>query len=150
MLRLLPQGVRSLGAGLALCAGMTLTGCGGPTGPVLVPVSGVVTVDGAPAEGAGVSLRPDADKGNKVEWFPTGVADKEGKFTLTTTAKPGAPPGWYKIVVMPYSPPPFGGEAQKTAPPSFNAKYSKPDTTDLTINVTKSPAPGAYDLKLTK
>lgn len=147
---LLSRHIRSLGAGLVLCAGMVLTGCGGPKGPVLFPVSGVVTVDGAPAEGAGVSFRPDASKGNKIEWFPTGVADKEGKFTLTTTAKPGAPPGWYKVVVMPYSPPPFGGEAKKAAPPSFNVKYSRPEASDLSIEVTKSPAPGAYDLKLTK
>lgn len=109
-----------------------------------------MTVDGVPSEGAGVSFRPDAGKGNMVEWFPTGVADKEGRFTLTTTAKPGAPPGWYKVVVMPYSPPPFGGDAKKAAPQAFNAKYSNPDTTDLRVEVKQDPAPGSYDLKLKK
>lgn len=135
----------------AVVASVACIGCGGDKGPVLYPVSGIVTVDGEPLEKAGVSFQPDASKGNKLGLFPAGITDASGKYELTLTTKPGAPAGHYKIVVIPYTPPPFGGEvpkASQTIP--FNKKFSIADQTDLAFEVTESKTPQTYDIELTK
>lgn len=127
-----------------------LPGCGGETGPELVAVTGIVTVDGQPFPKANVSFRPDEAKGNKFpQYLPAGVADENGKYELVTTARPGAPPGWYKVVVIAPSPPP-GAEAPKVGPPPFDKKFSNPDLTDLEVEVKAGAEPGVYDLKLSK
>tara|TARA_R110002111_G_scaffold1157_1_gene8175 strand:- start:37125 stop:37580 length:456 start_codon:yes stop_codon:yes gene_type:complete len=118
-------------------------------GPELIPVSGIITVDGNPLPLAGISFRPDETKGNSSPYQPGGTADENGKYDLIAAAKQGASPGWYKVVVFPYSPPPGTNGVPKTAVP-FNKKYSNPNTTDLSIEVKAGTAPGAYDLKLTK
>jgi hypothetical protein len=132
--------------GLIVTAG--LIGCG-KEGPTLVPVAGTVTVDGAPIAGAGVSFRPDASKGNKAGYNPGGSTDAEGKYELIAAAKPGAPPGWYKVLVFPPSTAP-GAEPPKVSPPSYNKKYMDAEATDLSFEVKAGAAPGAYDIKLTK
>jgi hypothetical protein len=60
-----------------LCLAM-ITGCA-PQGPVTVQVTGTVTLDGEPVEGATVGFRP-------TEGTPgTGTTDASGKFTLNAT-----------------------------------------------------------------
>jgi len=126
------------------------SGCGAKEeGPTLVPVSGTITVDGTPIARAGISFRPDESKGNTAPYQPAGSADENGKYELITAAKKGAPPGWYKVVVFPYSPPP-GGEAPAVPPASFDAKYSDPETTDLMFEVKEGEESVSIDLKLTK
>ena len=135
----------------AVFCAILLVGCGGgDEGPKLVPVSGVVTVDGAPLATANVSFRPDTSKGNTVPYEPGGAADGTGRFELTTTARKGAPVGWYKVVVFAPTPPRTSGDAPKVGPPPFNAKYSDAARTDLSIEVKAGAVAGAYDLKLTK
>lgn len=133
----------------AVVASAALVGCGGDTGPVLYPVSGTVTVDGQPLEKAGVGFQPDESKGNKLGLFPAGTTDASGKYELLTASKKGAPAGHYKIVVIPYSPPPFGGAVPKAAAIPFNKKYSIPAETDLAFEVT-SKSPPTFDIKLSK
>lgn len=128
-------------------------GCGGSgdEGPVVVPVVGKVTVDGEVIQGAGVSFRPDTEKGNSAEFMPAGATDAEGKYELMATAsKKGAPPGWYKVVVMPPSAPP-GSDVVITFP-EYNAKYMKPEETDLSFEVKEGTddAPQVIDIQLTK
>lgn len=137
---------------VACLLGTAGLGCGsGDSGPALFPVSGTITVDGAPLAGAGISFRPDVGKGNKfAEFIPSGTADDQGEYELVTAARKGAPPGWYKVVVFAPSPPMARGEAPQVGPPPFNPKYSDPDQTDLSIEVTRESAPDSYDLKLTK
>jgi len=140
-------------AGLLL-AGLVVTswlsGCGSQEkGPELIPVSGTITVDGNPLPKAGISFRPDASKGNTAPFEPGGAADENGKYELIAAAKKGAPPGWYKVVVFPFSRPPGMGAPQVKSKP-FNKKYSNPKTTDLSIEVKAGAAAGAYDLQLTK
>lgn len=135
---------------LSLIAAITWCGgCGGAgDGPKLVPVKGVATVDGAPIAGLGISFRGETKPGQP-EYFPGASTDAKGMYSLITAGKEGAPKGTYKVVVFPPTSAP-GAEAPKVAPPSFNKKYLTPETSDLTITVGDSPAPGAYDLKLTK
>jgi hypothetical protein len=131
-------------------------GCGGGK----VKVSGVVTLDGQPIEGAMVAFVPvDEGKGAMAH----GTTDKDGVFQLTTT-KPndGAAPGEYKVTVV-YAEgaeaPPAGGmkeafegfekaHKQKQKPPRYNvpARYGDPAKTDLRQKV---PPDGkvTFDLK---
>ena len=74
---------------LATCC--VLAGCGGPK---LLPVSGVVTLDGQPVAGAGVMFLP-ADKGPATG----GTTDATGKFELSTTNRRGIAPGRYRVTV---------------------------------------------------
>jgi hypothetical protein len=135
---------------IAFWTAAMLTGCGSDDGPKLVPVSGQVTLDGKPVPGVGVSFRPDTSKGNKSVHEPGGAADAEGKYELVAAAKNGAEVGWYKVVIVPASPVPTGGEMPTIGPPPFNTKYTDVTTTDLSIEVTGGAAPGAYELKLSK
>lgn len=78
-------------AGLATCVG-----CGGPEGvPGVVRVSGTVTLDGTPVEGATVSFRPEGDTR-----AASGLTDASGVFHLTTlNSGDGALPGSYKVSI---------------------------------------------------
>lgn len=138
-------------SGLILTASCLILGCGaGDEGPKLAPVVGRVLVDGEPLPFAGVSFRPDPGKGNKAPYIPTGTADAEGRYELVTAAKKGAPEGWYKIVIVPPTPPLVGGEAPKVGPPPFDQKYANAAETDLAVEVTnEEPAP-SYDIELSK
>lgn len=138
-------------SGFILLASLSLTGCGSKDdGPKLEQVVGRVLVDGVPLPGAGVSFRPDPGKGNKTPYIPSGTADAEGKYELITAAKKGAPAGWYKIVIVPPTPPMTGGEAPQAGPPPFEHKYADASSTDLSVEVTdEQPAP-SYDIELTK
>lgn len=74
----------------ALAAG----GCGG--GPAAV--SGVVTLDGKPVEGATVSFSPE---GAGTVGGSTGKTGPDGRYTLRTVTadKPGAAPGKHKVTI---------------------------------------------------
>jgi len=87
------------GCSLALLlATFTLTGCGGDTDPgrqPVFPVTGTVTMHGAPLGGATVAFAPQAGQPTAV-----GKTDAEGKFTLTTYAYgDGAAAGSFRVVI---------------------------------------------------
>jgi hypothetical protein len=132
---------------LCACIG-TLAGCGDSSSNLL-PVSGKVTVDGQPLTTGSVSFRPE--KGSASSQEPGGDIDEEGEYHVFTAGKEGAPPGRYRVLVVAVDP----NDLKKKFPygkrTSFvNPKYSDPKKTDLVIEVSPSPAAGAYDLKLTK
>jgi hypothetical protein len=78
-----PAGREAAAFVLALVA---WAGCGGG-GPAVEKVTGVVTLDGKPVEGATVSFVPAAGG-----LFASGLTAPDGTFTLNTAA-PGAKPG---------------------------------------------------------
>lgn len=97
-----------LGMFLACAAG--LEGCGSGR-PKTVPVTGVVTLDGKPIEGANVTFYPDTGeatgttgqqkKSDTASRPATGATDKDGKFTLKTFEPgDGALPGKYKVAII--------------------------------------------------
>lgn len=125
----------------------------GPT----FPVTGKVTINNVPlaATSTVVLFRPDASKGNTSPFEPAGTVDADGNYTLTTKGKKGAPPGWYRVVVTargeaaprhPKSPKQHRPVAQSLVP----ARYGQAQTSGLSVEVVEDPAPGAYDLKLSK
>jgi hypothetical protein len=66
-----------------------------------VPIEGTVLVDGKPLVGmtGAVTFIPDKSRGNDSSFRAVGLIDKEGRYTLFTKGKPGAPPGRYKVIV---------------------------------------------------
>jgi hypothetical protein len=143
-MRHLPPG-RVLAVSLGLWGLLTAAGCGGPR---LVPVSGVVTLDGKPLSHAVVSFNADATKGNTATVSCVGRLNEQGQYQLKTMAVKksdsgeGAPLGWYKVTLLTGLP----GEPEITV----NPKYLDPSKTPLSVEVVENPAPGQYDLKLTK
>jgi hypothetical protein len=122
---------------------LLLSGCGGGGSPgTLYPVSGRVTVDGVPLPEAQLLFMAHAEKGNKTAELPLGQV-KDGNYSVMTWGKPGAPPGWYKVRVKTSYP----GSPEK--PAALPARYFDAKTSPLAIEVVATPAPGAYDLKLT-
>jgi hypothetical protein len=70
----------------------SVSGCGGSK---LVPVEGIVTLDGKPVEGATVVFLPDGASGRPAQ----GLTASDGRFHLSTVSEKGAGPGDYKVVV---------------------------------------------------
>ena len=133
---------------LAACAG-----CGSK----LVPVEGVVNLDGQPVDRATVTFIPQGE-GRQA----TGVTGADGHFTLATGPDSGAPPGNYKVTVTKSESVPGAnpGEPADMAKMMANyskvkgklksllpQKYSRPDTTDLTCTVPPPSKPVVLDLK---
>jgi hypothetical protein len=115
----------------------------------LVPVSGRVTIDNKPLTTGYVTYKPDKSKGNTFTGEPTGKIESNGDYTLTTNGKPGAPVGWYKVIVPANAP--FDVEDPSKAKPKWlvNPRFVTESTTPLEKEVVATPAPGAYDLNVT-
>lgn len=85
----------------ALLSAVLVLGCGSGESLPTVPVTGTVTLNGAPVAGAAVAFAPkDPAKGKPA----SGTTDASGKFKLTTYLSPtsspeGAIPGDYQISV---------------------------------------------------
>ena len=125
---------------LLLVIGTTFVGCG-KGGPSLVPVTGSVTVDGKPANGATVIFHP-TDKEMKL--IPAATTDEAGKFKLATSAREGAPVGSYDITVIWPDPSVQPTPAQKlqglgdSGPDLLAGKYAKKGATGLKADITSS------------
>jgi len=70
---------------------LSSVGCGSG----LSPVTGVVTLDGAPVDNASVTLVSEDGKTMYV-----GATDSTGNFTIATGEEVGAKPGTYKVLVV--------------------------------------------------
>ncbi|GIW99923.1 MAG: hypothetical protein KatS3mg111_3256 [Pirellulaceae bacterium] len=85
---------------------MGLSGCGGDKLPT-VPVSGVVTLDGKPLEGATVTFVPQSPGARTA----SALTGSDGRFVLTTVkGGDGAVPGTYAVTIKKVVP------GQQTAP----------------------------------
>jgi hypothetical protein len=127
---------------------VALAGCSGG-GEKLTPVSGKVTVNGAPLTTGSVTFHPDSAKGNTSLHIPVGTLDAQGAYQLMTATKQGAAAGWYKVTVTAQEP---IDPKNPYAPPKhlIHPKYSDPSTSGLAVEVIDRAAPGAYDLMLTR
>jgi len=75
----------------------TFTGCGGGNPFDTVNVTGVVTMDSKPVDGATVIFQPEGGGGKAA----TALTDASGEFELTTgNAGDGALPGKYQVAVI--------------------------------------------------
>jgi len=78
-----------------LVAAASLTGCN--SGPKLVPVTGTVTLDGKPLDGANIAFSPHP--GNEYPAQGTDVTGAEGNYKLSTNGRAGLPPGKYTVSI---------------------------------------------------
>ncbi|MFM8214054.1 MAG: hypothetical protein ACKN82_05360 [Pirellula sp.] len=107
----------------------------------MVPVTGSITVDGKPANGATVIFHP-TDKEQKL--IPAATTDEGGKFALATSARVGAPVGSYDITVIWPDPSVQPTPAQKLqglgeqGPDLLGGKYAKKGETGLKADITSS------------
>lgn len=85
---------------IGLSAAALIAGCGG--GPKVVPVSGVVTVDGKPYKDAVVSFQPVGTKENPNPGRGSaGITDGQGRFTLVYDGtEPGALVGKHRVRIF--------------------------------------------------
>jgi predicted small lipoprotein YifL len=113
---------------------LLIAGCG-TGGPTIAPVSGVVTLDGKPVEGAAVGFIAVGDGP-----VANGSTDAQGRYTLTCMNQSGAVVGDYKVVVSKMidhgirpdsTVAPGGSKIQWFTPP----RYAKIETTGLTATV---------------
>jgi hypothetical protein len=72
-----------------------LAGCG--AGPNLLPVTGTVTLNGKPLEGATVTFYPD--DGNSVKTTGHDTTGPEGNYKLSSGERFGVAAGKYKVII---------------------------------------------------
>jgi hypothetical protein len=124
---------------------LTLAGCGGDSA---VTVEGKVLCDGKAVAKGTVRFVPDKGKGNTSGQEPTGQIGADGSYSLSTTTGKGAALGWYKVSVVSQEIP---DSSKPNALKSYIAlRYADPEKSGLSVEVVRTPASGAYDLKVTE
>ncbi len=87
---------------VAVCMLFLLAGCSGrPSNwKETIPVTGVVYVDGKPAEGVQIMFHPDGGMDQEQPTETKAMSDKEGKFAASTyELGDGAPVGSYTLTI---------------------------------------------------
>jgi hypothetical protein len=133
-----------------------MLGCGYSRVETLAPVGGTIKVQGKLLTVGWIIFYPDEARGNTSPLLPVAEITKDGTYDLTTNGKPGAPLGFYKVVVaatrdvIPVRP--ARTADGKPIQPNWltHEKYTKAQSTDLYVEVVETPAPGVYDLELFK
>ncbi|MFH1918977.1 MAG: carboxypeptidase-like regulatory domain-containing protein [Planctomycetota bacterium] len=130
------QQATRLGLGVVLVL-VGVVGCGKPGTAPTVKVSGTVTYNGEPVQGASVAFIPENGRP------ASGTTDASGKFTLSTfESGDGAVLGKHTVTIAETSEAPSGeGEVDYSIPDEsaarFPAKYADPSTSDFTATVEK-------------
>jgi DNA-binding NarL/FixJ family response regulator len=110
----------------------------------LAPVSGTVSLDGAPVAGGAVRLGPDHLQNTR---GPTGVGllDGTGRFSIMTAGREGAVVGHHRIAVVPK---PMLDSGTGTVPPqAFPTIFTRASDSGLTCEV-KRGKPNTLEIKL--
>jgi|688.fasta_scaffold30200_4 hypothetical protein len=131
---------RLLASFLALAALVVpaVSGCSAGKGNSFPKVTGSVTVDGKPADGAVLLFYPEGGRAASA----TASADATGKFTVITNMEPGIAPGRYKVTAS-WPDPSQRATAEdlqrgisKDAPDLLGGRYVAPDRTTISAEVT--------------
>ena len=94
----------------------------------LIEVTGQVTIDGQPLTEGSVIFFPDSSQGNSGPMAGASI-DTDGNYSIKTTGKAGALPGWYTVTIqLPGQDMIMGGDETKAQVPAL---YSSPSTTPL-------------------
>jgi hypothetical protein len=115
---------------LGMC--LAFAGCGGNQQISTYPVTGKVRyADGSPMQGGTITLHSGEST------VPTrGVVEEDGSFTVGTYGvDDGAPAGSYKVALFPELPADFDPDSGRRLPPTIDRKYSDPDTSGVTLEV---------------
>lgn len=115
---------------LLLVAPLLLAGCG-EGGPVLVPVSGTVTLNGKPLEGAELTFVPDPT--NTQVTPGADVTGPEGNYKAMYQARSGLAVGKYKVIV-----------SKKAATQPLPEVFKEDPSMASMAGMTKETLPAAY------
>lgn len=164
------------GWALAACGLLLIISAGcGSSGPALYNVSGTVTYEGKPVEGASILFTPQQGRPSM------GATDASGKYTISTNGKPGVGAGTYTVTITKQGGA-SGGEASAAdmppaaehlteeemakmqqnmidkmrnaskergkIKPALPEKYSNPQNSGLTATVTTDAAKNIFDFQL--
>jgi hypothetical protein len=114
-------------------------------------VKGRIALNGQPFKSGGGSVvfMADTTKGNTTKHEPRGTLSPDGDFELTTIGQPGAPAGWYKVLVLAQDP---SSSSNPYAVPKYivPTEYTTVERTPLSVEVVAKPSAGAYDLDVKK
>lgn len=115
-------------------------GCGAkPEGPETYPVTGVVTLKGAPVDGAVLQFTPSSPDagiaGAQVMTKPDGTFEAKINLDMGKTTKTGLPPGDYKVAITKFQVAP--GQSAPNIPPKniLPPEYATIESTPLTATV---------------
>ena len=79
-----------------------LVGCSGSKSGAFATVSGVVSLNGNPIDGAKVTFHSSVEVDGKTQFF-SATTDSSGKYLIASVGKdPGIPAGMYKVTVVKY------------------------------------------------
>lgn len=135
------------------CAGLwLLSGCSHGESAPLVPVAGKVVVGKVPlllkdGQFGRVWYHPMKDKGNNSPHVPCGDVGPDGCYKLYTLGKSGAPPGWYRVMIVAG----VNSESGKPKPKRkllIHERYTSFETSGLIMQVVEGSSEAAFDLKL--
>ena len=144
--------------GMVCVAVGSVAGCGGTKKPKVYGATGTVSWKGQPLAGATVSFVPAVGPPSD------GTTDASGKFTIMTNGQPGAPFGPNKVTVskftgaatMPSAPTPDDmmkmaaekGKKKTADKEEIPVKYSRPDTSGLSADVSADAAKNVFTFDL--
>jgi hypothetical protein len=131
----------SIGLGTVAVFSLLIAGCGSGDTPPLGQVTGAVTLDGKPVEGAVIQFEPTTSG------FPTafGKTDKDGKYELWySRGNKGASLGETLVRIQAFQDANLD-EGTKRRPEIIPAKYNV--MTDLKVEVTRGTQTHNFDLK---
>lgn len=124
---------------------LPVAGCGGGSDtPDVLPVTGIITLDGDPLEGAQVEFQPQSTSENQAAVPSYATTDKSGAYTLKLGPGrvEGAMPGTHQVRITKYLPPAEDGTSgEQILPAKFNSE------SELTVEVTSDNQDG-YDFDL--
>lgn len=122
-----------------ICLALMTIGCSkqNPDERAVYPVTGVITVDGAPVEGLQIKLHEESVADPSKPIFPSGFSRAEGKVSLSTYAEgDGVPSGAYKVTIKWQEFNPLS--MSFSGPDKLNGRYSDADKTELRWTITES------------
>ena len=108
-------------AALAICSFLSLVGCGSEEGPKLAAVTGTVTLDGQPVEGAGLQFSVEAPGGG----VAYGRTDENGRYEMHFgKSRTGAVVGKNRVKITSDDRVTVGGkkfQSTEVFPPQYNS-----------------------------
>ena len=128
---------------IVLC--LLTTGCSSPRTPEdekeVVPVTGIVHVDGTPVAGIEISFHAE-EKATSHRIFPKATTDAEGKFQAWSYRKDdGLAAGDYTLTFIDHSAPSQPFQRASNKPDLFKGKYSNPKKSDFPLVVPEGGEP---------
>lgn len=143
---------------VGLCLLSTVAGCN-RDGLTLVKSTGQVTYKGKPLQGANIKFIPGSGP------MAIAITDEEGGFVITTNGRPGATVGLHKVAITKItgssaptaSPKPEDmmkmqkenmGKAKSGPKNEIPEKYSNPESSGLSAEVTTNPSENAFLFQL--